>query len=97
MHIQHNVMQLSHANSAPACTRSRSPHNVLHSPSYKATKKWYGQNRTGRAGPASIVIDEYHFFSSWLIRFAGMHVYSAWYSFLFVIGSYIVHVSYTCH
>ena len=34
MHIQHNVMQLSHANSAPACTRSRSPHNVLHSPSY---------------------------------------------------------------
>ena len=34
MHIQHNVMQLFHANSAPACTRSRSPHNVLHSPSY---------------------------------------------------------------
>ena len=33
MHIQHNVMQLFHANSAPACTRSRSPHNVLHSPS----------------------------------------------------------------
>ena len=26
-------MQLLHANSAPACTRSGSPHNVLHSPS----------------------------------------------------------------
>ena len=27
-------MQLLHANSAPACTRSGSPHNVLHSPSW---------------------------------------------------------------
>ena len=31
MHIQH--MQLLHAHSAPARTRSGSPHNVLHSPS----------------------------------------------------------------
>ena len=31
MHIQH--MQLLHTHSAPACTRSGSPHNVLHSPS----------------------------------------------------------------
>ena len=38
MHIQHNVMQLFHANSAPACTRSRSPHNVLHSPSIYAAQ-----------------------------------------------------------
>ena len=32
------IMQLLHAHSAPACTRSGSPHNVLHSPSNIANR-----------------------------------------------------------
>ena len=38
MHISpHATLLHAHAHSAPACTRSGSPHNVLHSSSYKDT------------------------------------------------------------